>query len=124
MPSFISSSDLGSGVPSVRRTLLPALVIAVVCLLTWELIFRRCGYSPSIRDSEELWWSIRDSAHASDKSVLTFIGSSRSLLGISTNTIRERRTGALSLQLSLNGSSPLPILRHLADDETFAGTVV
>jgi hypothetical protein len=124
MPSSISSSE------HIPQRIIPDLgwgpIVAAVAIATvlavagWELRCRAMGYAPGLDDTTDLWVEARRSVRP-DATVI--IGSSRGLFGLDLDTL-EHGLGTRPVQLCLVGSCPYPILRELADDRTFHGTVI
>ena len=124
MPSSISSSEH----PTIRvvpdhpwgpLTLIVAISVVLV-VAGWEWHCRARGYAPGLDDTTDLWVEARRSVH-SDSTVI--IGSSRSLFDLDLDVL-EKALGRRPVQLALVGSCPYPMLRHLADDPSFHGTVI
>ena len=102
-------------------------MIAVLCaaLLAagWDGFWRRHGFAPSVVDDVNLWSVWRERADAGPR-VLALAGSSRLMMGLDLQTLRDRFPTRQVVQLSVNGGSPLAVLQDLADDERFRGSVV
>ena len=88
-----------------------------------EIVFRAHGYQPSVRDHTPLWVLTRVMMPPDDRNVVALVGSSRMLCAISLDVF-EDTFGSKPVQLSLIASSPIPMLRDLADDEHFRGLVL
>ena len=124
MPSSTSSSEPGfvrtvPDLPWGRLVAITACVVAVA-VGAWELHCRALGYAPGLDDTNDLWVEARRSVKP-DSAVI--IGSSRGLFGLDLNVL-ERRLGQRPVQLGLVGSCAYPVLRELADDQSFHGTVI
>lgn len=98
-----------------------SVAIAVaLAVAAWEFHCRALGYAPGLDDTNDLWVEARRSVKP-DSTVI--IGSSRGLFGLDLDVL-EKGLGTRPLQLALVGSCPYPVLRQLADDQTFHGTVI
>jgi len=58
-----------------------------------------------------------------DNKAVVLLGASRIQLGINTQAF-AKVTGTVPIQLAINGNSPMPVLRYLAEDDGFVGTVI
>ena len=124
MPSSTSSSEhptirVVPDHPWGRLTLIVAIGVALA-VSGWEWHCRARGYEPGLDDTSDLWVEARRSVQ-SDSTVI--IGSSRSLFDLDLDLL-EKGLGRRPVQLALVGSCAYPMLRHLADDPTFHGTVI
>lgn len=108
---------------SLAKAGIMALVLTGLSILLWELYLRNKGYDLSYDDDPALWSNIRNMAYEpSDKSTV-FIGSSRIKFDLDIDTW-EKLTGDHAIQLACVGSTPVPILLNLAEDEKFNGRLV
>lgn len=98
------------------------LLLVVVATGAWEINWRARGYHPMVADSPAFWAVQRRAATAADNPVV-IVGSSRALFDINLD-VWERLDGRRPIQLSLEGTSGLHGLRHLAEDPDFSGTVI
>jgi hypothetical protein len=96
--------------------------IVVAALLSWEIAWRLAGFRPEITDDWPAWSDIRRQANRSGSSV-ALVGSSRMMLGMDP-ALLEDMVQAPVLMLAIDGSNPLPILEHLAEDPEFTGKVI
>lgn len=120
MRSFISSSNIEVLRGNWRRTWTITLVIAAALLFLWEGVWRARGFQPMPSDTPALWAKTRRDV-TSDAVVL--IGSSRMAVGVDPKVFAEV-TGIRPVQLSISGGSPVPVLKHFAEDEGFKGTII
>jgi hypothetical protein len=105
--------------PWVRTwTLFCLLFLLFFC--AWEGAWRMRGFKPSLIDDESLWASERRSV-GSDSFVL--VGASKTLLGINPEVF-ARTSGVRPVQLAIDGSQATPVLKNLAEDNSFRGTVL
>ena len=123
MPSYISnSSDRLPSLPWAR-----ALGCAVILFFAFvgglELCLAARGFRHTVQDSESLWQQGRERAGKLGENALILIGASRIQLDLDMDVLR-RETGLDPVQLAIDGSSMLPILRGLAGDPAIRGTVL
>lgn len=105
------------------RVLLCAVCLAAVLLGGSELGWRRLGFLPSVADTPALW-ALHRARVDRDPRALALLGDSQMLLGFSVEVAAERLPDRPVAQLAINGRSPVPVLRDLAEDPDFTGTVV
>ena len=103
--------------PDVSRRFIAGvcLVLGLLCAAT-EVASRAADVQPSLTDSAGLW-AIQRAGVTRQSMVL--VGSSRFQVGIDPS-----RLASNVVNLSLLGDSPIPVLQHLARDQTFAGHAV
>jgi len=99
------------------------LSIVVISMSFWESFWRLQGFEPSLNDDANLWVNIRRQIPPNDPTAVVLIGSSRMQLDFDPNVF-EQYTKLTPFQLAIDGTSPLPVLAHLANDETFRGTII
>jgi len=90
----------------------------------WEYYWRQAGYAPTLNDTSDLWAAARTELKNSQPERTVIIGSSRMLFDFDIDVYARYFETDKPVQLSVAGTTPLLILEHLADDETFAGTVL
>ena len=88
-----------------------------------EIRLAQLGYHSTVLDSAERWAKERARASQLGERALILIGGSRIQLGIDLDILRKK-TGLEPVQLAVDGSSFVPILKGLADDPTIRGTVL
>jgi len=133
MPSSTSSSDPGViGEASYERPLpaLPTWPVVVFALLTflagmagWEAYWRANDATPGYRNSDGLWAVQRRRINQGEGDAFVVIGSSRLMFDLQLD-VWERLSGTRPLQLSLQGTSAVPVLEDLAADPDFTGTLM
>ena len=101
-----------------------ALLVAGVLLASAELGWRRRGFQPSVKDTPELWSLARAQVSEGNGRSVALVGSSRFQVGLVPEVLSETLGGARVVQLSISGSSSLPVLEDLAADERFRGLVL
>jgi hypothetical protein len=123
VPSSISSSD--RRLPRLRWfTVLGgglAIAAAFVGIMESRLAIR--GFRPSVIDSPRSWIRQRERADTLGEHALILVGSSRVLLDLDLDTLR-RETGFEPVQLAVDGSSFVPVLKGLAEDPRVRGTIL
>lgn len=119
---FSSSETPASG--TLGRPWWVALLVAGVLLGGAELGWRRLGFRPTVKDTPELWSLERARASQGNGRATVLLGSSRFQVGLSPEELSRSLGGARVVQLSINGSSSLPLLEDLAADERFHGLVL
>lgn len=119
---FSSSETPASG--TLGRMWWVALLVAGGLLVGAELGWRRLGFQPTVKDTPELWSLERARASQGHGRATVLLGSSRFQVGLSPEALSRSLGGARVVQLSINGSSSLPLLEDLAVDEHFRGLVL
>jgi hypothetical protein len=82
------------------------------------------GHRPSVGDSADAWSLARSSVPSRDPSAVVLIGASRIIMDIDLASFAEDWGGRKPVQLAVVGSDCRPVLRHLADDTSFCGTII
>src|SRR6185437_695448 len=100
-----------------------ALGLVVVFAIAWELFWRSQGFQASYNDDESLWAHTRKEIYKSSHARPVIIGSSRIKFDLDLDAW-ENISGEKPIQLSLEGTSPRPLLTDLANDTNFKGTVL
>jgi hypothetical protein len=109
--------------PSFVKAGILALLLVAAAVISWELYLRNKGYDSSFDDGGPLWSDKRKMVYGSPNNTTVFIGSSRIKFDLDIE-LWEKLTGSRAIQLSCVGSTPLPILNDLANDEKFKGKLV
>jgi len=120
--TFNSNGRVPSG-PWVRTWLLALLLIFLV-LGTLEVFWRTNDFKPSIQDGIGLWCQIRRRVRNADSTCVAILGDSRTQLAIDPQILAEEYGGNAILMLAKPTTSPLPLIRHLARDTSFRGTIL
>lgn len=108
--------------PLAKAALL-MLVLVLISLLSWEYFLRSKGFETSFYDDPALWAHKRAMVYEPADQATVFIGSSRIKFDLDIPTW-EKITGDHAIQLACVGSTPLPVLHNLANDEKFKGKLV
>jgi hypothetical protein len=134
MPSSISNSEMADSdeplfvraVPALRwgAAALLALVLVIAAVAAWELWMRSLGLrTADIGDGKPYWAVERRKIDARPRDQIAIIGDSRILFDTNLDVFQQV-AGVRPIQLAVEGTSGLPFLADLADDEHFAGLVV
>ena len=121
----LSTSSFERALPDMPwlRIFGAALLICFTFIALMEIRLAQLGYHSTVLDSKERWAKERTRASQLGEKALILIGGSRIQLGIDLDTLRKE-TGLEPVQLAVDGSSFVPILKGLADDPSIRGTVL
>lgn len=108
---------------SLAKSAILMALIVVVSLIARETYLRSQGLSIAYDDGPPLWSDKRAMVYEPSEKTVVFIGSSRIKYDLDIPTWQQM-TGCHAVQLSIEGSSPRPVLQHLADDPNFKGRLV
>lgn len=100
-----------------------SLVLVTTSVICWEFYVRNHDFDTSYDDGPPLWSDKRKMVYEPADRSTVFIGSSRNKFDIDIPTW-ENLTGEHVIQLACVGSTPIPILQNLANDEKFKGKLV
>lgn len=100
------------------------LLLAFAVLAALEVFLSSRGSRPSVKDNEKLWSHERRSLLHAGPEALVLVGSSRMALGFSPEGWQQEFPGQKVVQLAINGSTSLPLLRDLAGEPGFRGRVI
>ena len=106
-----------------RRIAVLSLTVFVAALAVWEGYWRSEWFVPSYRNSDGLWTLTHDRIDREGPGGTVIVGSSRVLFDLNLEAWRDE-TGAVPIQLALEGTGARPFLTHLAQDTAFSGLVV
>ncbi|MEM7200986.1 MAG: hypothetical protein AAF628_12005 [Planctomycetota bacterium] len=125
MPSSTSSSEAGEH-RTERWALcwVLALVMAVAAAWAIEAFWRDRGHRPGVVSDRDLWALHRGTLEGADTDDIVLLGGSRIELGFIEAAFHADHPGYRTVQLAIAGRGPYAVLRDLAADETFAGTVL
>src|SRR5262245_34829220 len=98
--------------------------MAVFAVGGYEALLRSYGYHPSVNDDSDLWGVVRHGINPFDRDQVVLIGASRIQVAVSPAIFAQSFQGRKPLQLAIPGSVCLPVLAHLAGDESFCGIVI
>jgi hypothetical protein len=100
-----------------------AAILIIVTIGSWEICLHQKGLNISYDDGEGLWSDKRAKVYAPINDATIFIGSSRIKYDLDHQTWKNI-TGNRSVQLAIEGSTPVPALEDLANDTAFKGRLV
>ena len=122
MPSSISNSD--QRLPRLHwQVVLGGLAILIAFVSVMELRLAARGFQPDIVDSSRAWSRERARVDDLGSRALIMVGSSRVLLDPDFQVLRQE-TGLEPVELGIDGSSFMPVLKGLAADPKVTGTIV
>ena len=98
-------------------------VLVIASFASWEMYLRNKGHTPSYDDNESLWSYKRALVYEPKEKATVFVGSSRIKYDLDIPTW-ESITSTEAIQLAMVGSTPLPVLDNLADDNSFKGRLI
>ncbi len=107
----------------LKQSIIIALVLSIIGIVSWELYLRSQGLYPTIDDNEALWAMQRQRVEKATKNDILLIGSSRVLFDMQLNEWQEQ-IGIRPIQLASVGSSPLPIFHDLVNNTNYNGTII
>jgi hypothetical protein len=108
---------------NLLKAALLMLLVVTVSVISWELYLRSKGFEISYDDDPALWTHKRHMVYETTDRATVFIGYSRIKFDLDIPTW-EQITGGHAVQLACVGSTPLPVLDNLANDENFKGKLV
>jgi hypothetical protein len=105
------------------RVWLIALLTAAIFLGGWEAFWRFRGFQATIQDDWGIWAKVRRQAASWGERAIILVGASRIQAGLHPD-IFEQVIGNRPLILAIDGSSPIPVLENLAEDDRITGTII
>lgn len=99
------------------------LVVVAAAVTCYEMHLRNSGLDISYDDGPALWSNKRSQIYGDKEDQVVFIGSSRIKYDLDIETW-NKLTGIEAIQLACVGSTPIPILKDLANDSKFNGRLV
>ena len=109
--------------PPLQKAGILAVAITLIAISSWEIYLRSTGEPVSYDDGKELWADKRARVYAPQERATVFVGSSRNKYDIDIATWQSLTNDEV-VQLSLEGTSPMPVLNEIANDEDFRGKVI
>lgn len=100
-----------------------ALLLGGLAMAALEGWLALRGFEPTILDSPALWAGERARVDHLGGRALVLVGASRIQLDVDLETLRDL-TGKEPVQLAIDGSSFVPVLSSLADDDKVTGTIL
>lgn len=98
-------------------------LLVLVVVGSWELLVRDAGLGPAYVDNKVLWADTRHRLNKAGQDAIVLLGASRIQRAVDVDTM-SNHFGRPVYQLSVEGSSYLPLLENLAVDPRINGTVV
>jgi hypothetical protein len=103
--------------------LLGAVLLLVVLTACWEWYWRAYGVQAGLANTDGLWAIERRRIDQGEGDATVLLGSSRLYFDVQV-PVWEHLEGRRPVQLSFEGTTPLPALADLADDPKFTGRVL
>lgn len=119
----ISNSDDRMHQRDWGRVWLIGLLTALVFLGGWEAFWRIRGFQPTVQDDWGIWAKVRRQAVSQGDRAIILVGASRIQAGLNPD-IFKKVTGKRPLVLAIDGSSPIPVMENLAEDDRITGTII
>lgn len=121
MTSSTSNSD--SSEPRWGYVWAVASLLVLIVAGSWELLVRDAGLGPAYVDNRGLWADTRHRLNKAGHDAIVLLGASRMQRAVDVETMSDQFSRPV-FQLSLEGSSYMPVLENLAVDPRITGTVV
>ncbi|MFO8085629.1 MAG: hypothetical protein R6U27_15080 [Desulfobacterales bacterium] len=118
-----SNSDERMRLKDWGKVWLLGLSVAFVLLGGWEFFWRSMGFEPVVQDDWGVWAKVRREAVKQGDNAIILVGASRIQAGLHPD-IFEQSTGFRPLVLAIDGSHPIPVLEHLAEDSRITGKII
>lgn len=109
--------------PLNKKTVWLCAGLVLSFVIGWEMYWRSQNTVLGYNDDESRWASTRQQIYQSSPTRPVLIGSSRIKFDFDLNTW-ARLAGQKPIQLSINGTSPRPVLTDLGNDPDFKGVVI
>ncbi len=123
MASSIFSSERPAP-PRSGLALVAGFALAAIFVVAAELSVRHGGLGAlTVYDTEDRWLRQRERAARLASDAIVLLGASRMQAGVDLPTLRDA-TGAEPVQLAISANPVLPVLEHIAADETVTGLIV
>jgi hypothetical protein len=106
------------------RIFLKGIFLCLFLIAGWESFWRSQGYKPKIVDSYELWANKHSALYEKGEKGFAMIGASRLMQAVDPDVLRDEIPGIYPVQLGKSGASPLQILKYMAEETDFHGTVI
>ena len=118
-----STSNSNPAEPKWGRVWTLALLVVATIVGGWELLVRDAGLGPRYVDNKVLWADTRHRLNEEGDDAIVLIGASRMLRGVDVQTMKSEFNRPV-YQLSVEGTSYLPLLANLGADPRIRGSVV
>ncbi len=107
----------------LKKSLITAILLCFIGIVTWEMYWRSQGYYPTLNDEKALWAIHRAKVENASREDVIILGSSRAYFDIQVDEWKKE-TGKAPIQLASTGSSPLPTFHDIVNNTEFTGTVI
>lgn len=121
MPSSTSNSKLRAPGGPWLKTWVCVLVLLVLAQAGWRTYWTSQGFVVALPNDPSRW---ADNRWMMKPESTVLLGTSRMQAGLVPEEWAAEMDGELPLQLALVGTSPLPIMKHLAQETDYHGLVV
>jgi len=118
-----STSNSDSSEPRWGYVWAVASLLVLVIAGSWELLVRDAGLGPAYVDNKVLWADTRHQLNKAGHDAIVLLGASRMQRAVDVETMSDQFSRPV-FQLSVEGSSYMPVLENLAVDPRITGTVV
>ena len=118
-----STSNSEPTEPKWGRVWALTLLVVATSIGAWELIVRDADLGPRYVDNKVLWADTRYRLNEEGDDAIVLIGASRMLRGVNVETMKSAVDRPV-YQLSVEGTSYLPLLQNLGADPRIRGSVV
>ena len=118
-----STSNSEPTEPRWGRVWTLALLVVAVVIGGWELLVRDAGLGPRYVDNKVLWADTRHRLNRHGADAIVLLGASRMLRGVDVSTMKSDFNRPV-FQLSVEGTSYLPLLENLGADPRIRGSVI
>lgn len=118
-----STSNSSSQGPRWGLVWTVAILLVAAVVGGWELLVRDAGLGPAYVDNKTLWADTRHRLNKQGENAIVLLGASRLQRAVDAGSM-SRLFDRPVFQLSVEGSSYLPVLENLAVDPRIRGTVV
>lgn len=107
----------------LTKSALLALTLTLLFCIGWETYWRNQDFTLGYDNDNDAWAAERRKVATAGNSATVIIGSSRAKFDIDLPTFRQV-SGSQPIQLAMQGTCERPVLHDLADNSSFAGTVL
>lgn len=124
MLSSTSSSNFRIPKFPWARLWIATVLLVASSLAGWEVFLRSQGFISAVADDPGLWAATRAQLKPYDPGAVAVLGASRVQQGIHLDRFEQSAGNGKPAQLAISGASPLPLLEHLAAEDSFVGTAI
>lgn len=109
--------------PTLKEWVL-AGCMALLVLLSIEMLWRYAGWQPAITEDHALWALQRERVETAGPETMVILGRSRILQAFVPSVFHDVLPDWHYVQLGVNAAHPLCVLRDIAENTAFAGVVL